>query len=184
RMLLVALAIGSLFLAYIAVTTVRQASRDRAQAGEEMRLVAALAGARLDDHIGDATQLLNALAGTLTVYVDDTAVNDATLGSLAPQLPASVSDVSLWTIDGTNIGSSETSPAMPRRNASDHEFLAAALRADGVAIEAPLRWRKGGDWTAVFAHRVVRDKKVIGVVSVETPLSALPRMLDPDGTLP
>ena len=65
-----------------------------------------------DDHIGDATQLLKALAGALTIDAGHAAANDATLRSLAAQLPDSVSNVSLWTTDGSNIGSSETSPAL------------------------------------------------------------------------
>ncbi|MEO8922670.1 MAG: diguanylate cyclase, partial [Caldimonas sp.] len=184
RLLLMALAIGSLFVLYIAFNTVRQASHDREHVREEMRLLAALAGSHLDDHLGDVTQLLNALAGTLPVARDDTAQNDALLRGLVPQLPPNVQEVSLWAADGSNIGSSEPAVGGVRSNASDRAFFIAALREPGLATEAPVRWQKGGDWTAVFALRVVRQAQTIGVVSVATRLTTLPQLLDPDGTLP
>jgi diguanylate cyclase (GGDEF)-like protein/PAS domain S-box-containing protein len=184
RLLLVALAIGSLFVLYIAFNTARQAGHDREHVREQMRLLAALAGARLDDHIGDVTQLLNALAGALPVERDDAAHNDTVLRALVPQLPHNVQEVSLWAADGSNIGSSESAAIAARPNASDRAFFISAIREPGLAIEAPVRWQKGGDWTAVFALRIVRQAQTIGVVSVATRLTTLPQLLDPDGTLP
>jgi hypothetical protein len=106
RLLLVALSIGSLFILYIAFNTARQVSHDREHVREEMRLVAALAGSRLDDHLGDVTQLLNTLAGTLPVEREDAEHNDAVLRALVPELPPNVQEVALWAADGSNIGSS------------------------------------------------------------------------------
>lgn len=183
RLLLVALAIGSLFVLYIAFNTARQVGHDREHVRREMRLMAALAGSRLDDHIGDVRQLLNALAGTLPVKSEDTERNDEALQALLPQLPPNVQDVSLWAADGSNIGSSETL-AGPRPNAADRSFFVAALREPGLATEAPVRWHKGDEWTAVFALRVVHQAKVVGVVSVATRLTTLPKLFDPDRTLP
>jgi diguanylate cyclase (GGDEF)-like protein/PAS domain S-box-containing protein len=184
RLLLVTLAIGSLFILYIAFNTARQARRDREHVREEMRLVAALAGSRLDDHLGDVTQLLNALAGTLPVERDDAEHNDAALRALVPELPPNVQGVSLWAADGSNIGSSEDLAAGLRPSASDRAFFIAAMSKAGLASEAPVRWHKGGQWTAVFALRVVRHAQTIGVVSVATRLTTLPQLLDPDSTLP
>ena len=178
-------AISAFFILYIAFNTARQVSHDREHVREEMRLVATLAGARLDDHLGDVTQLLNALAGTLPVERDDAAHNDSVLHALAPQLPPNVRDVSLWAADGSNIGSSvQSSPGAVRLNAADRAFFVAAIREPGLAVEAPVRWKKGDEWTAVFALRVVRQAQTIGVVSVATRLTTLPLLLDPDGTLP
>jgi diguanylate cyclase (GGDEF)-like protein/PAS domain S-box-containing protein len=184
RLLLVTLAIGSLFILYIAFNTARQASRDREHVREEMRLVAALAGSRLDDHLGDVTQLLNALAGTLPVERDDAERNDAVLRALVPELPPNVQGVSLWAADGSNIGSSEELATGVRSSASDRAFFIAAMSKSGLATEAPVRWHKGGEWTAVFALRIVRHAQTIGVVSVATQLTTLPQLLDPDSTLP
>ncbi len=183
RLLLVTFAIGLLFVLYIAFNTSRQSARDLLRVREEMRLVAALAGARLDDHLGDVNQLIFTLAGTLPVEVTDVERNDIVLRRLAPQFPANVSSVSLWAPDGTNIGSSEPTAATPRSNAADRAFFIAAMREPGLTSEAPVRLLKGGEWTAVFAVRVVRDAKTVGVVSVATALQTLPRLLDPDQNL-
>jgi len=184
QLLLVTFAIGSLFVLYIAFNTARQATRDRGQVREDMGLIATLATSRLDDHVGDVTQLLNALAGTVRVESSDASQNDAMLRSLAPQLPRNVHDVSLWSADGANIGTSELLPAGARPSASDRPFFLAAVNDPGLAIEAPLRLHKAGDWTAVFALRIVRDAKIIAVVSVATNLTTLPGLLDPDHALP
>ena len=184
RLLLVALAIGSLFMLYIAFNTVRQAGRDRERVREEMRLVAALAGARLDDHLGDVTQLLNALAGTLQVDRDNAEHNDTMLQALAAQLPPNVQELSLWSTDGSNLGTSALLPSGPRPNAADRAFFIAAIREPGLATEAPVRWKKAGDWTAVIALRIVRQARTIGVLSVSTRLTSLPLLLDPDNSLP
>ena len=69
RMLALTLAIGLLFVLYIAFSTARQSARDLVNAREQIRLVAGLAGARLDEHIGDVTQLLHSLGDSrLRVY--------------------------------------------------------------------------------------------------------------------
>ncbi len=183
RLMLVTFAIGSLFVLYIAFNTTRQATRDRESVREQMRLVAELAGSRLDDHIGDITQLLYALAGTLPVERNDTAHNDALLSGLRPQLPANVT-VSIWAADGSNIGSSDPPGEGPRPSAIDHEFFSAARRGTGLVNEAPVRLQKGGEWTAVFALPLVREGQTIAVVSVALRLLTLPRLLDPKKTLP
>ena len=184
RLLLVTFAIGLLFVLYIVINTSRQSARDLLHVREEMRLIAALAGSRLDDHLSDATQLLSTLAGTLPVEATDIERNDAVLRRLAPQFPANILSVSLWATDGTNIGSSEPATAGARLNAADRAFFIAALREPGFTNEAPLRLHKGGEWSAVFALRIVREARTIGVVSVATGLQALPRLLDPDESLP
>ena len=183
RLLLVTLAIGLLFVLYIAFNTSRQSARDLLHVREEMRLVASLAGARLDDHLGDVDQLLFTLSGMLPVELADVERNDTMLRRLAPQFPTNVSSVSLWAPDGMNIGSSEPTAPAPRLNAADRAFFLAAMREPGLASEAPVRLRKGGEWTAVFALRVVRDARTVGVVSVQTSLQTLPRLLDPEGAL-
>jgi diguanylate cyclase (GGDEF)-like protein/PAS domain S-box-containing protein len=184
RLLLVTFAIGLLFVLYIAFNTARQSGRDLLHVREEMRLVAALAGSRLDDHLSDVTQLLYTLAGTLPIEATDVERNDDMLRRLAPQFPVNISSVSLWAADGTNIGSSEQAPAGARLNAADRAFFITAMHEPGLASEAPLRLKKGGEWTAVFALRIVRNAQTIGVISVATDLQTLPRLLDPDDALP
>jgi len=183
RLLLVTVAIGLLFVLYIAFNTARQSGRDLANAREQIRLVAGLAGARLDEHLGDVGQLLRSLATTLPIEDADLERNDAALRRLAPTFPVNLTGVSLWAPDGANIGSSEDVPGSGRPSAADRPFFIAAMRDPGIAVEAPLRLHKGGEWTAVFALPVVRDAKTVAVVSVATRLQTLTSLLDPDSTL-
>ena len=101
RLLAVTLAIGLLFVLYIAFNTARQSGRDLVNAREQIRLVAGLAGARLDEHLGDVTQLLHSLAATVPIDQADLERNDTTLRHLAPTFPANLTGVFLWAPDGT-----------------------------------------------------------------------------------
>ena len=185
RLLLATFAIGLLFVLYIGFNTARQSARDLQQVREQIRLVAGLAGARLDEHLGDMTQLLVSISTTLPIETADAERNDATLRRLAPTFPGNLSGgVSLWSPDGTNIGSSEDLPAAGRPSAADRPFFIAAMRGPGLSVEAPLRLHKGGEWTAVFALPIVRDEQTLAVVSVATRLSTLTSLLDPESTLP
>ena len=184
RLLLLTLAIGLLFVLYIAFNTARQSGRDLVHAREQIRLVAGLAGARLDEHLGDVLQLLGTLAASLPVEPSDFDANDATLRRLAPTFPANLTGVSLWSPAGANIGSSEDVPASGRLSAADRPFFLAAMRGPSVAVEAPLRLHKGGEWTAVLALPIVRGGRTVAVVSVATRLQTLTSLLDPESTLP
>ena len=75
-------------------------------------------------------------------------------------------------------------PATGRLSAADRPFFLAAMRGPGLAVEAPLRLHKGGEWTAVFALPIVRDGRTVAVVSVATRLQTLTSLLDPESTLP
>jgi diguanylate cyclase (GGDEF)-like protein/PAS domain S-box-containing protein len=184
RLLVLTLAIGLLFVLYIAFNTARQSARDLVHAREQIRLVAGLAGARLDEHLGDVLQLLGALAASLPVDASDFEGNDATLRRLAPTFPANLTGVSLWSPDGANIGSSEDMSATGRLSAADRPFFLAAMRSPGVAVEAPARLHKGGEWIAVLAMPIVREGRTVAVVSVATRLQTLTSLLDPESTLP
>jgi diguanylate cyclase (GGDEF)-like protein/PAS domain S-box-containing protein len=183
RIVVVTLVVGSLFIFYVAFTATRQAERDLEQVREQMRLVAALAGARLDDHLGDMKQLLHALSGTLPLGGSAAEDNDATLRRLMPQLPSDVQDVSIWSVDGSNIGSSTFAAGQVRPRAGGHAFFSKALAADDVAIEAPVRIGDNGDWAAILALRIAHEDHPIAVVSVSIRLQTLASLLDPDNAL-
>lgn len=179
RMLLATFALGSLFVLYVAFMTARQAGHDRENVADRMRLVAALAASHLDDHVGDIAQLLKALSGPLALSREATAANDGVLRSLAAQMPSGVVAVSLWAADGGNIGSSESFAGGSRPSALGSDFFTTALRAPGLAIQAPVRPDKGGAWLAVYATPVLRDGRVVAVISASTRLSTLPAAIDP-----
>lgn len=184
RILLLVLLIGGVVAAFFLVGSLRQADRDRDQARERLRLVAALAGARLDDHIGDIHQFLKTLAETLPDDLSDIRRNEQTLLRLAPKLPANTRGIGLWSPGGDDIGSSSRGDVVSRPRVTDFAFFADALRSPAVVTQAPLRLTRDDEWIGMFATRVVRDGKVVAIVSVSTRLETLDRVLEPDGTLP
>ena len=179
RMLLVTFALGSMFVLYVAFATARQAGRDRENVSDRMRLVAALAASRLDDHVGDIAQLLKAMGSTTLADGGATAANDIILRTMAVHMPSDVLAVSLWAEDGSNIGSSEPPADGPRASANESEFFVSAMRATSLAIEAPVRPVKGGEWTAVYAMPIRRDGHVVAVISAASRLVVLPEAIDP-----
>ncbi len=184
RILLLVLLIGSVFAVFFFVGSTRQADRDRDQARERLRLAAALAGARLDDHVGDIHQFLKTLAETLPDDLSDRERNDQTLRRLAPKLPANTLGISLWSPTGDDIGSSGRAAAASRPGVADLVFFTDALRSPDIAVQAPLRLARGDEWVGMFAARIVRDGKAVAVVSLATRLETLSRVLDPDDRLP
>jgi len=184
RMLLVTFALGSLFVLYVGYSTAKQAGRDRESVREQMRLTAALAASRLDDHIGDIRQFMNGLSAALGTSVAATANNDAILRSTVAQMPANTLAVQLWDLDGLSIGSSEQLPPGPRPNAEEKDFFLAALNADGLVTQAPLRLHKGDPWTAVFALPIKRGDRVMAVISATRRLDTLPQAISPAEDLP
>lgn len=182
RALLVTSAIGLLFIAYVTFSASQQATRDREHMTEKMRLVSDMAAARLDDHIGGLKRLLATLAGTIAIERNDVAANDAVLRGLAAGWPPGTS-VSLWALDGRNIGSSGAEPPVGRPTAAGRKFFADAMRSTSMAIEAPLRLHEGGEWTAVFALPIIVAGRTVAVVSASTLLGLLPRLLDPEQSL-
>jgi len=179
RMLLVTFALGSMFVLYVAFATARQAGRDRESVTDRMRLVAALAAARLDDHVGDISQLLKAMGSTTLADGSATAANDIILRAMAVHMPQGVLEVSLWDTDGRNIGSSELLVDGPRRNAKESDYFVSAMRATSLAIEAPVRAAKSREWTAIYAMPVRRDGRVVAVISASGRLASLPDAIDP-----
>ena len=183
RLLVVTIALGALFIAYAAGTALQQAERDREHMAERMRLVADVAAARLDDRVAVIKQLLVTLAGTLPVERNDIEANDAVLRGLVEKWPNGTL-VSLWSIDGSNIGTSEASPPAKRPSAASRRFFGEATGGTALAIEAPMHLHDGAEWTAAFAVPVVSAGQTVAVVSTSTPLRTLPRLLDPAQTLP
>lgn len=170
------LAMGLPFLAYIALAATRQAERDHEHLRERARGSAALAAARLDDHVGDVSSFLRTLAVALPLSEHDAAPNDARLRSLVPSLPANLGRIELWSADGRNLGSS-AGVAQPRR--IDPALFDAALKDDALQVQAPVRL--GDEWVAVFAMRLQPPSGAVVIATVTSGLVTLPRLLDPDG---
>ena len=184
RMLVVALSVGLPFLAFLVFTTVQQAALDREHVGAQTRLLAALAAARLDDNVGDVRQLLNALADTLGTDEAATFRNDLLLRNLQPRFPPDVSSLSIWALDGSNIGSTEPMAQRARPNVAAQLFFREALGSETMVSEVPTRLPADGEWGAYLAMPMVRDGKVAAVVCAAGHLADLQSLLDPNHDLP
>ena len=178
RLLMLVLGMGLPFLAYIALSTTRQAEREEERLRERVRAAAALAASRLDAHVSHIAGFLGTLGVALPLSDHDRAANDARLRSLAPGLPAHVSSLELWSHDGTNLGSSASDDARPKTLFDTSE---AAVGDGGLEVHAPIS--RNGTWVAVFALRLQRESGARLIATATVDLLTLPRLLDPDGQL-
>src|SRR5215831_17506962 len=86
------------------------------RASDEARLLAA----QVDDHIGNLANLLTGLSHAVSADPADVAANDALLRRVKAQLPSFVANISIFSLDGINIG---TSSAAGRFYAGDRSYF-------------------------------------------------------------
>ena len=103
RLLLLALAVP--FAGFLVLSASRQALHDRKQVGQEMLGVARLTAARLDDYVGDISQLLEVLSAIVDPTLEAAEKNDALLNDLSGRLPPQINNLSVWTATGQNAAS-------------------------------------------------------------------------------
>jgi hypothetical protein len=88
RLLLLVLALGLPFLAYIAIEAASEARADRELAKERSLAVARVVAARLDDYVGDINQLLATLSHVAAIAPEHASENDALLREMERDLPS------------------------------------------------------------------------------------------------
>ena len=125
--------------------TTRAAAIQRAVS--EARLVAL----QVDDHIGNLQGLLTGLARAVSTDPADVAANDALLRRAKAELPSYVGSLLLFSLDGTNIGTSSTAG---RFFAGDREYFRQVLAGQRVAIGDVVRARTLGEWVVTVARPV------------------------------
>jgi diguanylate cyclase (GGDEF)-like protein len=184
RLLVLLFVLALPFLLFLFFSASRQAAQERAHAGREMLAVARLTAGRLDDHVGQVEQLLSVLTHTLSSRVADAAANDLALRKLTSALPAHVSNVSVWTPQGLNIGSLR--PGLREQGASPlkRKIFEDALHGKALAVEAPTATSFSGELLGMFAAPMKQGGVVVGVVIVLIQLQPLQSLLAPEGTLP
>ncbi|MDB5851068.1 MAG: sensor diguanylate cyclase [Rhodoferax sp.] len=177
HLLLLLLALALPFVAYLLVSSARQAAYDSELAGEQMLGVARLTAARLDDHIGDIRQVLVVLAGVVDPRVEQRDANDALLRSLATRLPPQVSNLSVWTPAGVNAGTLDPRVRQANLNVARRKFFTEALHTTDMAVDAPVTSSTTGRLIGIFAMRIERNGQVVGVVAVTAQLAQLQDLL-------
>lgn len=181
-MLLLLLAVP--FLVHVALAYQRDGAYDRRQASVQMISSARLTAARLDDHVGDIEQLLHVLARVVGVEPQSMPANDALIRDLVPSLPPHIDDISVWTLDGTNVGSMHPQSRQAPFDSYDTAALHRAMAGSDVVVDAPIRSSVNGEWQGVFFQPVRRHGRVAGVIGIATQLGRLQDLLVPRSSLP
>ena len=184
RLLLLVLALGLPFLAYIAIEAAGEARADRELAKERSLAVARVVAARLDDYVGDVNQLLATLSHVAAIGPEHASENDALLRDMQRDLPSYVNNVAMWTLTGTNVGSLDPQTRVKGFSVADRHYFKDAISSRTLSLEAPIVARTNGELVAIFARPVLRGDSVLGVVSASTQLRHMQGFLDREGSLP
>src|SRR6266853_4264922 len=184
RLLLLVLALGLPFLAYIAIEAATDARADRELAKERSLAVARVVAARLDDYVGDINQLLATLSHVAAIGPEHASENDALLREMERDLPSHINNVAVWTLSGANVGSLNPQTRIRGISVADRRYFKDAIASRKLALEAPVVGRTNGELLAIFARPVVRGDSVLGVVSASTQLKHVQGFLDREGSLP
>ena len=185
RLALLALAIGLPFIVYVGFSAVRQAGAEREEAQQRTLALARLFAARVDDYVGDMVSALALVGHGAAIDPASTGANDAFLQRIRGDLPPSVYNAAVWTVDGRNVGALDRSHAKDTASIADRGFFRTALRTRKLVIDGPLLSRGSGEQVVVFAKPVLRDDGgVAGVVTVSAKLRELQWLLDSKGGAP
>jgi diguanylate cyclase (GGDEF)-like protein/PAS domain S-box-containing protein len=184
RLVLLVIALGLPFAAYVVVNATEQVARERQAAKERSLAIARIVAARLDDYVGDVNQLLATLSAVVPTAREATPENDALLRGLGPNLPSHVNNLSIWDMAGENVGSLDPAVRDHHFNIADRAYFRAAIEGEALAVEAPVVSRATGRRIAQFARPVRQNGRVVGVVSLSLRLTDMPAVLDPKGVLP
>src|SRR6185437_14336009 len=185
RLGLLALALGLPFMLYVGGNAARQASIERREAKEHTLSLARLFAARVDDYVGDMVSALALVGHGAEMNSSRVAANDAFLQRIRGDLPRSVNNVGIWTIDGRNIGALDREHVRSDANIADRSYFRTAAATRRLAIEGPIVSR-GNDEPIVQFARPVQDASgsVTGVVTVSARLRDLQWLLDLKGAAP
>ncbi|MHB8493008.1 MAG: PAS domain-containing protein [Casimicrobiaceae bacterium] len=185
RLVLLVLALGLPFLVYVGLSAMRQSADERSEARERMVSLARLVAARVDDYVSDMADAIALSSHGTVVDPAQVAANDAFLQGLRRDLPASMSNIGLWALDGRNVGSLERLPIGDRLNIADRPYFAAALAHRGLTIDAPLPARSDGEPIAIFARPLLdATDRPRGVVTASARLAGLAGLLEARGVAP
>jgi diguanylate cyclase (GGDEF)-like protein/PAS domain S-box-containing protein len=144
-----------------------------AQAINEARVLAA----QIDDHIGNLENLLTGLSEAVSTNPLDREANDVLLRRVKSQLPSYVAQISIYSLDGTNIGSSGNTE-VGRVNATGRAYLQQVLDGERLSIGDVIIGRLSQRWLINFG-RPLEDQagRLRAVLAVGTWLDQFPEAL-------
>jgi diguanylate cyclase (GGDEF)-like protein/PAS domain S-box-containing protein len=134
------------------------------QAINEARLLAA----QIDDHIGNLENLLIGLSEAVSPDPLDREANDALLKRVRSQLPDYVAQLSVYSLEGTNVGSSGQTEG-GRMNVTGRAYLQDVVAGQRLSIGDAIIGRLSQRWIVTFGRPVEnRDGRLRAVLVVGT----------------
>ena len=185
RLVVLALALGVPFVAYVGGNAAHQASLEREEAKQRTLALAKLFAARVDDYIGDVLSALALIEHGTSFDAREASANDAFLQRVRADLPRSLNNVGVWTREGRNVGALNRASMTADASVADRGFFRRALATGNLAVDAPVVSRGNGEPVVVFARPVKGDRgEVIGLVTVSARLRDLGWLVDLKGAAP
>jgi diguanylate cyclase (GGDEF)-like protein/PAS domain S-box-containing protein len=159
---------------------------DQAAAIQQNINEARILAAQIDDHIGNLENLLTGLSEAVSVNPRDTEANDVLLRRVREQLPSHVAQVSVYSPEGVNIGSSDS--ANGRVNSSGRAYLEQVVAGARLSIGDVVVGRVSHRWLINFGRPIEdREGRLRAVLVVGTWLDEFPKALRlqelPEGTI-
>jgi diguanylate cyclase (GGDEF)-like protein/PAS domain S-box-containing protein len=159
---------------------------ERASALQRATHEARLLAAQVDDHITYLDSLLTGLSKAVSTDPADTAANDAFLRKVKSELPGYIANVFLFSLDGTNIGSS-ADPKRERPNGRGMPCFEGVLAGQSLAVGDPLLARSGR-WVVNVARPVTDETGQMRAVLAVGPVldnfqDSLKRFVLPEGSI-
>ena len=185
RLAILALALGLPFVVYVGGNAARQTALERDEVKLRTLSLARLFAARLDDYVGDMQSALALVGHGAALDEAGSASNDALLQRIRADLPRSLANVAVWTLDGRNIGALDHTGITRDLSIADRRYFKAALETKTTVIEGPLDSRIAREPVLVFARPVLgADGRVLGVVTAASRVRDLQWLLDLKGAAP
>ena len=185
RLAVLALALGLPFVVYVGGNAARQTALERDEVKLRTLSLARLFAARLDDYVGDMQSALALVGHGAVIDEASAASNDALLQRIRADLPRSLANVAVWTLDGHNIGALDHTGITRDLSIADRRYFKSAVTTKRIVIDGPLDSRIAREPVLVFARPVLgADDRVIGVVTAASRLRDLAWLLDLKGAAP
>jgi diguanylate cyclase (GGDEF)-like protein/PAS domain S-box-containing protein len=168
RLLALVLATVVPFVALVGVGLWSQWQEDQAAAIERALNEARLLAAQLDDHLSNLENLLIGLSQAVSSNPADTRTNDLVLRQAKSKLPDFVGNILLYSLDGTNIGTSSVS-GVGRPAGNGRAFFRDVLAGQRLAIGDVVLTQLTGKWVLDIGYPVEdQDGHLRGVLAIGT----------------
>ena len=172
RLLVLVLATVVPLLALVGAALWSQWREDEAAAIERALNESKLLAAQLDDHISDLENLLVGLSRAVSTNPADLATNNALLRQIKTKLPTFIANMRVFTLDGSNIGTS--GGPTDRAYANDREFFKQILAGRRGSYSEIFRTHGSEEWVLVIGYPVEdQEGRLRGAIAVGTQLKLI-----------